>query len=417
MQITPAPKPTPQPLKLRAFEKTGSTDAKVDTAFLNDILSEMSGPTDLVQLRTPSRKESLVEDVRTLLTKPETAQVALSLAGAAVGGPVGLAAAAVVNGAVSLATSSKNRIRNGLGTAALSAAIGATKFIPGVFGTVVSAGVTALTARAIANHGRPLNLPNIKLDKFAGKYLDKVQEQLGDKAEIERPNFEGLSARKAEKLAAHSITSALEVCMSQLSPTVAVALARDTAKEMVEPDGVEEYRYEKMISPKKDRPFADNAYIAELPSVTPAAASAQSVFVSPGAEEKYSPTALLAILGHELSHVKHRDIVGNLGEATLKTALKSVGNGSLNPKQWLRTGRLMKKVELAGAEISRENEYRCDQDSAAEMEGLGFKKEVVAGAFREIFENEKGNPGPLAAHPLPKDRITAVEQFLSPTPA
>ena len=155
---------------------------------------------------------------------------------------------------------------------------------------------------------------------------------------------------------------------------------------------------------------------------TPAAASTQKAFLSPSAPKKYSNNALAVMVGHEMSHVDNRDMVGNLGGLTLKTALRLEGNSSWNPLDWLRSGSMEKKIDLAVAEISRETEYRCDQEGARKLLDLGAESSVVSEAFREIFSPEKGSSRPLAAHPLPQDRIAAVESYLqtvnpAPSPA
>jgi Zn-dependent protease with chaperone function len=405
LKTTPGPKPK-KPVSAPAPIQKDS-----DAAGLNELLSLIPSPDDLVQIRTPSKREKNVRGLRNIVGSRASAQIALSLAGAALGGPVGLAAASVLNGAMSFSLANKNRLRSGAFNAVASAALGSAGLLPGGVGALATAGVTIGAARLIAKKG-PKKIPNIRLDQFAPKFIDKLQANLQGPEELKKPSLEGLTPKKAEKVAAQALSSALKVCCDQLSPRVAVALARDTAKEMIAPYSVEEFRFERMIAPTAAKQLGDNVYQAELSTATPAAASTHKTFLSPKAPQKYSENALAAMLGHETSHVENRDIVANLGGTTLKTALRVVGNTSWNPIDWVKSSSMERKVDLAVAEISRENEYRCDQEGAQKLLDLGAEKEVVNKAFQEIFGPEKGSKSPTAAHPLPKDRIAAIENYL-----
>jgi peptidase M48-like protein len=386
--------------------------ANVDKADVNELLSYISGPQDLVQIRTPSKGEERVQALRTVLNSRSTAQVALSIAGAAIGGPLGLAGAAVLNGVSSLSRAENHKFRTGALNLVASAAVGAVGLIPGGLGVLAVAGVSTGAGALVAKGEAPEILPNLKLDEFAPKFMDKVQSNLHSATELKKPDFSGLSAEKAEKLAAQSVTSALKVCCEQLSPKIAVALARETAKEMVAPNSVEEFRYERMIAPSEKKPLGENVYLADIGTSTPAAASTQKAFLSPEAPKKYSSDALAMMLAHEQSHVENHDMVGNLGGFTLKTALRVESNNSWNPLDWIRSSSMEKKVDLAVAEISRETEFRCDREGVQKLLDLGAEKSKVNAAFQEIFAPETGSTSPTAAHPLPLARIAAIDRYL-----
>lgn len=242
----------------------------------------------------------------------------------------------------------------------------------------------------------------IKLDQFAPRYLEKLEGKL--QTTLTRP--------KQASMAARAILDATAICCQALGPSIAVSLAREVAKEMIPPGSPEENALEQIMLPSESVKLRERVYLAQVDNPSPALATTQNVILNPLFAATASKEAGLVAVGHELSHLDHRDIVGNFGDATLKCALSVAGDLSLNPFLWRRADATLHQVELASAAGSRERELRCDRDSAEKLLALGLDESSVLKGFSEIFTVQETQLDPLASHPTNNDRLAAVRDYL-----
>ena len=389
-------------------------------------------PTDTIEIRQQPLSEKIVSKVRgPILT---AAKVALPLVGAAIAGPVGLGIGIAARMGLSVHEArglpTKTKVKDALINGAFAGAIGTLGFIPGTIGLAVTA-ATGLGLTALANKAQQGKTPpTIRLEKFADSYLPKVEKKLGDGQSFALTETKGLNKSQKGRLAAQAILNATQVCCEQLSPAIAVALARETAKELIPAGSLQEkileatfvtqdsFELVDTIKDPSEKELADKdlnrIILTDIDADTPAAATTSHVLLEPRFLKENSPEGLAVAIGHEFSHIEHRDVIGNVGEMSLLTALEAAGDQSLSPKAWGQTEKIQNEVNLASAEISRETEYRCDREGADRALAQGATPEQVSEGFREIFGDHAGSDDPYAEHPLTKDRIAALDAHVKP---
>lgn len=263
---------------------------------------------------------------------------------------------------------------------------------------------------SLLRHGKAAQKQvSLKHGEFAPAYIAKVRAKLGSEF---NSSVDPSPPLRTKKMAAQAILQATAACCDFLGPAVAISLARETAKELIPKGSIQENKIESKILPGETIRVRDNLLIAEVRKPTPAAASTQNVVLQPWFVSTASKEAGLAAVGHEGSHLKHRDIVANFGDATLKSALSMAGNMSFNPATWELADKTLVDIKLASAEASREREYRCDDEAVSNMLEVGLSKETILKGFSEIFYSDETEVGILADHPPTKLRLDAVKRKL-----
>lgn len=408
-----------QPLAPEGIEKLMVTPDLAGQATSIQMKALFSGEDiSLVDFPKPKASEKLIQNIRKPLNTAISAT--LPLAGAAVFGPVGLAIGVGAGVALSMlkpsAQTPYHRAKVALRDGALTAGLGAIGLIPGAIGGLLSVATgVGLAKLASKVEGKKEDSGvSLRFSTFAENFVPKVEKKTGLRIETGLKATEGSPDK--EKLAAQALRSAIQVCCEQLSPAVAVSLARESAKELVKLGGAQEDLIEALLTKDPATEIEGNVRVSSIQTQSPAVATVRHVLLQPKFAREQSSEGIAAAVGHEQSHIDNRDPIGNLGENTLTQVLESDSNNSLNPLRWHSNEKLSNQIKLAGAAISRETEYRCDREGADKMLASGASKEQVQKGFTEIFSIHPGTDEPLAEHPLSVDRIAAVKAHLDSLP-
>jgi Zn-dependent protease with chaperone function len=357
---------------------------------------------DIVQHRRKPLSERLIGGLRGPCLS--ALKDGASLLGASLFGPVGLSLGVLAQAGFSLHSSrtqpTPSRLKSTLVTTALSAAVGALGLIPGSIGTIAGAATLGGLAWLAERHSQDaVSQYTLRMTDFAREYIPRVEARVGKQADIQPPNFSGMDSRRAEKLAAQAINSATRVACEQLSPSLAVALARETARALVPQGGAVEDAVELLMTLNPSTHLDANIQLGQVPNDSPAMATVRSVILKPDFVRESSPETVAFTVGHEQSHIDHRDSVANLGDLTLQNALEISSNQTLNPSIWKVNNATLNRLKLASAEKSREVELRCDQEGVNKMLESGATWEQVSKGISELFSKELGGEGPMATHP------------------
>lgn len=367
----------------------------------------------IVQKTELTRAERIVNHVRGPLF--DAARAGLGLVGALIAGPVGLGVGALTNaGLSSTGDTVGKRAKSGMIPGIFAAGVGTVGLMSGALGAaaVAAAGTGLLVLAHIADKKDSTPGVSLRVKDFAETYLPKVQAKVGGDIEISLPDTEGLTSKQAEKLTLQAVNSATRIACEQLSPAVAVALAHETAKEMVPQGSAAEDAMELLMTTNPSAHIDSNIRISAIENKSPAMATLRSVLLKPEFAREKSPEAVAVAVGHEQSHIDHRDSITNLGEATLVRALDLESDRTLNPLTWRRNEKTRRQVKLATAESSRKIEYRCDREGVDKMLAAGATEEEIVNGYTEVFQMFPGSGDPLADHPLSADRLAAVKNYL-----
>ena len=390
-------------------------------------------PIDTIELRKTPAEEKLVGKVRgPLLT---TAKVALPLIGAALFGPVGLGVGTALRVGVKILDQKKGSLGKkavkSAGHGLFAAAVGTLGLIPGPLGLGVKA-IALHRLLKISGKVQERSDPyTIKFEKFAKAYVPKVEAKLNQKVATDSTGVDSSSQTKEltpaqrEKIAAQSILAATKVCCEQLSPTVAVAIAREVAKELILAGSAQEDVLEILLTKDESVPLtdvlnekpedteaSDQILLSSFKSSSPAAATAQHVLLRPEFVAKHSAEAITVTTGHELSHVAHRDVVGNMGDKTLKTAIQAAGDQDFSLSAWRNSDQTLEEIELASAELSRVREFRCDKEGAEYALAQGVSPEQVSQGLKDVLGTGKSKLDPKAEHPINSERFAAIAKVV-----
>lgn len=351
----------------------------------------------------------------------------LSAALGAVLGPAGVALGAAVGAAQAGLSQGP---RTGLLVASVSALVGAAGLALGPVG----GGALALGALALgAWHGmrtRPGDDPKgaEATRAFANAYLEEARlaltgPQSKDASAAEKlpdPVPVGRSKKALEAMAAQAIYQACQLASSNLPSSVALSLSTRAAGRLLGPEQLEKLEQALLADKpaKGDQPTSDlglaKLRYAELGDMGPAAAAVNTVVIDPSFAQSKDAVTMDFVVGHELSHVRHKDVVAKIGFMAFSSALNSLARQQPDPAQQLAIGLMLQAL---GAQQSREIEFRCDREGVEFALSRGHSPEAVAGALEKLFspqekptETETANP--LDTHPPNQDRLRALLQQL-----
>lgn len=122
-----------------------------------------------------------------------------------------------------------------------------------------------------------------------------------------------------------------------------------------------------------------------------------------------SPDAVAGVVGHEIGHVRHRDVM----ESLLRQMGLSVLLGGMDGRAGSATNAIL------GSSYSREAETRADGVAIALLRSARVSPEPTAAFFDTLGKSEAGGGGLLAyvaSHPAARDRATRFRQSGSHAP-
>lgn len=353
----------------------------------------------------------------------------LSLAGLAVGGPIGLAVGSAASGLFAAWEHSgqgpQAMLNAGLEGTALSLGAGAVAGLPGLFFTglatalpALAAGVGTTLAFGMDFQGR-LKKPDfhIRATQLAGRYHQAVETAL-QKAEkpVEllggRPHFRKLSS-SANKEAQISIAKTALVASKMLGPATAMVLAGQIGRE-----GISSSRLGALIRGKEfgetvSTGSADGVEVVRIKGfrksqTTDGLALHNKIYVDADLETTGEPRADF-VIGHEKSHVSHRDSSATLAQKAVLEAVAHTYGLSGNSAEKTTLSKLHSDLEKARLAESRNIELRADKDGKNYALRQGHSDDEIYEAAEQLFKNEPGGDDTYREHPLAAIRLRALK--------
>lgn len=372
----------------------------------------------------------------------------LSALGGALGGLVGLAAGAVIGGAQAGLTQGR---KTGLLAAGLSAAVGLAGMALGpVGGAALALGSLALGAW----HGSRIQPGDDPKDAeltraYANAYLEETRAALAGKSalkDVPKALGAGRSKKAVEAAAAQAVFAACQLAATNLPSAVGVALAGKAAHRILKDDDLQKIDDALLKSlPTRGEQAASDSGLARIRyadtgDMGPAVAAISTVVVNPEFAKGKDAVTMDFVVGHELSHIRHKDAVSKLGQMAFSSLITSLAQQEGDPMKKLA---IATRLMLMSAEQSREMEFRADREGADYALSKGHSSEAVQKAATELFAeaeaeriakesaNRNAAPKPgetggldsgssaaqmeklLETHPPNPERIEAVRNHLS----
>ncbi len=320
--------------------------------------------------------------------------------GSLVAGPPGFLVGVGVSAVLGFVSEKDENLRGRLVGGALSGVMGlisGVNLLPALAGTLGTGIAAVCVAAGLYKTAKTDTLPHekvqIKPERFAPPYEKRVEKLL---------NEAGKSLNIESEEPSERIAQIFKQATKHLSPKVATELAGEVSKELI--GGHEANQIESLVYPYASAVSPVN-FAGE-----PAHASLGHVVVPPQYQQM-SETAHDVVLGHEISHVKNRDVLRQLGQESIRQALMvSADNGGLAAKvgAWF----WQRKLDIGVAEVSQEIETRCDRDGATFALEKGHSPEQVAEAGGQIFKGLDLN-NRLSSHPKNELRRQVLSEAFS----
>lgn len=339
--------------------------------------------------------------------------------GAVLAGPAGLFVGLAASATSEFSTSKgPNRLRNSLMIVGLSGAIATAGLL---LGPVASLGFVAATAvlpglLAARKQAQKEPVVTIQPEPFARHYLTKVNAALADaKSELATAVPTGWAS---SKLCADAVLQGFQLAVTQLPSGAALAFAGETARELLTTRDLERFdeallevvaRQGKLYEDRQPLSGAQGLIQVEMAdNPSPAFAANQVVLVDKKFALQTDQVTQDFVVGHELSHIRHKDAAFKQGVKTLNELI-SVASAPGN----LTLG--LVKVILEGmlAEESRSMEFRADREGRDYALAQGHSSEAVEQAAGKLFAQAPKESNWLDSHPAGPDRIQALSKPIS----
>ena len=230
------------------------------------------------------------------------------------------------------------------------------------------------------------------------------------------------SGLQAIAQAAQAIYQACQLASGNLPAAVALDLSTRAAGRLLGPAQLEKLE-EKLLAgmpARGEQPAEGEGPVriryAELGEMGPAAAAVNTVVLDPAFVKGKDPVTVDFVMGHEFSHVRHKDVVAKLGFMAFSSSLNLLARQEPNLSQQLAIALMLQAL---GAQKSREIEFRCDREGVDFALSRGHSPEAVASAAEALFRQEKergstASATPLDTHPPNEERVRAIRQHLFP---
>ena len=355
----------------------------------------------------------------------------LPLVGGAVGGLPGLAAGAVLSGAIealdqpekTLASRLKLGLKTSLTTAAFAGGLGLAGgllFSAGSAVQLASLGAGAALAGGLEfstrrkQPGYEVHLP--KLAKRFGVETAQLLKENGLKSEIKPARRNVAFTAKAKKLRALAdITRTAAVLNSQLGPGVVIALAGKIGREGVDSSLLErltQASYDAITQKKSSVDGVDVRRVEGL-GTKHAVAVHNTVFISADESLESDKPLLDFLLGHELSHVKNKDSAAEEVQKTLMNVVREASKLTSSPQEQDALVQLYDDLEKAHLHESRQDELRADRDGMYHAQSQGHSRTEVLKAAEELVGTEDVETS-YAEHPSGAKRMHALRNLDRP---
>lgn len=364
----------------------------------------------LLSLRTPTRMEKVWNAAKMAATG--FCALALPAAGAALAGPIGVAAAMAVN--AGLAYLQDGKVTSSLLIGALTGLAGLPA-LAGTLGVAIMGGMAVINAVMVGKKSlRDQDGPQMLLDHGAlAKTLSKkVNDELKSKGVagvefVERPTR--ISEAKWEKVCCNSIAQSFDLAAQHLGVAGAMGLLSDVSKQLMtksdarhlnetHPIGFVNSQHE-MPEPEANGATLVNCLFSPY---GPAFASGTRVVLDQGYFKDKSQAMTDLVIGHELSHLHNKDQATHLGKSALLEAIEQQGKSWANSRTWT-----VEDVDLAEKALFRDFETRCDSDGVNYALKKGHQPDEIARAAEQLFAGEDDRTL-LATHPASSDRVQAI---------
>lgn len=331
------------------------------------------------------------------------------------GGAVGWVAALGANTALNYFLSPKGK--HDLVGSFAAAAIG------GVISTAALLGPTGLAAAgalALASGAKQARLslkklsPELEIDhqmmatqmsRAVNQNLEKITD-----ARIDTPQRSpGMSKSAWEKLCSTSILKSFDLAAQHLGLTGALALTTDVMRGLMTESDARRLNHLTPIQATSQEPLI--AQEAEHPTTLirsfsqhgPAFASGTRVVLDNRLLRDKSPATLDFLVGHELSHLNHRDQALDLAKGVVLQTLQNAGN--FPSRCWT-----VEQLDLTTSELSRQQEKRADRDGVLYALRRGHSPNEISLGARSVL-NDPDDNSPLAEHPPNSVRNYCITYF------
>ena len=353
----------------------------------------------------------------------------LSLAGLAVGGPIGLAVGSAASGAFSAWEHSgqgpQAMLKAGLKTTALSLGVGTAAGLPGFFFTSLAATLPLLTAGAGTALSFGLDFQerkkkpdfHVRADKLAKRYrqaVDAALQEAGKSSTLlgKCPNLKRLSSI-ANREAQISIAKTALVASKMLGPAAAIALAGQIGRE-----GISSARLGARIQSKEfgevvSKGSADGVEVVHVKGfrksqATDGLALHDKIYLDADLVATGEPKADF-VIGHEKSHVNHHDSSATLVQKAVLEAVAHTYDLSGNSGEKAALSELHSDLEKARFAESRDIELRADNEGKDYALRHGHTETEIYHAAKELFKNEPGGDDTYREHPQAATRLRALK--------
>lgn len=311
-----------------------------------------------------------------------------ALAGALLG-PLGVAAGAIVGGAQTGITQGR---KTGLMAGGLSAAVGLAGMALGpAGGALLALGSLALGAW----HGSRVRAGDDPKDAeltriYANAYLEETRAAMaGQKAakRVPQPLATGRSKKAVEAAAAHAVFQACQLAATNLPSAVGLSIAGKAAHRMFKDQDLKKLDETllKAMPPEGEQPVSDNGLATVRYAKTglgPAVAAISTVVVDPEFAKAKDAVTMDFVIGHELSHIRHKDAVSKIGQLAFSSLINSLAQQESDPIKKLT---IATTLAVMSARQSRDMEFRADREGVDYALSKGHSREAIEKAASALF--------------------------------
>ena len=164
-----------------------------------------------------------------------------------------------------------------------------------------------------------------------------------------------------------------------------------------------------------------NFRVYRTPQVNAFATADGSIRIYSGLMDRMSDDELMAVVGHEMGHIRNSDSLGAMRKACLTSAIRNTLGaaggviGALSSSQW---GALAERLTSAG--FSRKQEYAADDFAlrlSTSWRGSPLRNKAPARSFcsfSRLIPTARSVPGECARRPMPRGPVRKAEALAAP---
>lgn len=337
--------------------------------------------------------------------------------GAALAGTPGLVAGLLASAARVLLSKPRPGLKQTLIAVGLGAALGATGL---VLGPAVGAGLALATlvvpaALAGVAAARKDATVTIQPEAFAKKYVGRVNQALMQAKPEDEFELIAPARGAGQKACADAVLKAFQLAATNLPSGAALALAGESARELLSPNDLQRFDQAllRAVSRKSEilegqQELAGEVKLQKIRTKgsSPALAANQIVLIDEGFSQKSDAATVDFVVGHELSHVRHKDAAFKQGVSTLQEMLTlacAPGNVALDLTKYILRGMM--------ASESKSMELRADREGFEYAQGRGHSAQALRQAADKLFANAPKEGDLFGSHPPGPERVKALEHL------